>query len=341
MAWADGANLSDHAMLPILIADVSRGGIVESRHVGAFVVADAQGGIVLSGGHAERATYPRSSVKALQALPLVTGGAAERFGLGGEALALACASHVGTPAHTAVAEDILARAGCDAGCLECGVQWPSSKAASGALSAAGLRPGALHNNCSGKHAGFICAAVGAGRDPRGYVGPEHPTMREVTAAVQAVTGADLAAAPRGVDGCSIPTYAVPLRALAAGFARFGTGAGLPGEFAAAAGVLRKAVAEHPAMIAGDGCFDTVLTAAFGTRLFIKSGAEGVCCGALPELGLGFALKAEDGSMRAAEAAAASLLRRLLGPHAVLDRLASPVLTNWNGIEVGAVSGRLG
>jgi L-asparaginase II len=166
-------------------------------------------------------------------------------------------------------------------------------------------------------------------------------MRGVTKAVEAVTGVDLGAAPCGVDGCSIPTFAIPLQALAAGFARFGTGRHLPAEFAAAAVVLRQAVAENPVMIAGEGRFDTVLTAAFGTRLFIKSGAEGVCCGALPELGLGFAVKAEDGAMRAAEAATASLLRRLLGPHTLLDRLASQLLTNWNGIDVGAVTGRLG
>jgi L-asparaginase II len=333
-------NRSDRAM-NIVIADVSRGGIVESCHVGAFVVADAEGGIVLSGGDPARPTYPRSSVKAFQALPLLAGGAAERFGLGGEALALACASHVGTPLHTGVAAAMLARAGCDAGCLECGVQWPSSNSASRALTAAGVGPSALHNNCSGKHAGFICTAVAAGHDPIGYVGAEHPVMRRVTEAVGIVTGADMGAAPRGVDGCSIPTFAMPLQAVAAGFARFGAGRHLPAEFAAAAGVLRQAVAANPVMIAGDGCFDTVLTAAFGARLFIKSGAEGVCCGALPELGLGFALKAEDGSLRAAEAASASLLRRLLGPHEVLDALAAPVLTNWNGIAVGAVTGRLG
>ncbi len=337
---ADGVKQSDQAMNPV-IADVTRGGFVESRHVGAYVVADAEGVIVMSGGDVTRPTFPRSSVKALQALPLVAGGAAERFGLGGEALALACASHIGTPLHTSVALATLEHAGCDSGCLECGVQWPSSLPASRALSAAGQGPSALHNNCSGKHAGFVCVSVAAGHDPRGYVGPEHPVMRGVSAAVGAVTGVDLAAAPRGVDGCSIPTFALPLQVLAAGFARFGTGRHLPAEFAAAATVLREAVAANPVMIAGENCFDTVLTAAFGVKMFIKSGAEGVCCGALPELGLGFALKAEDGSMRAAEAATASLLRRLLGPHALLDTLASPVLTNWNGIDVGAVIGRLG
>ncbi len=324
-----------------VIAEVWRGGIVESRHAGAFVVADADGMVVMSGGDAARPTFARSSVKALQALPLVAGGAAERFGLGGEALALACASHVGTPAHTAVAAGMLASAGCDARCLECGTQWPSSQSASRALSAAGVGPGALHNNCSGKHAGFICTSVAAGQDPAGYVDPEHPVMRGVTAALGVVTGVDLDAVARGVDGCSIPTFAVPLQALAAGFARFGSGRHLPAEFVAASHVLREAVAANPVMIAGEDCFDTVLTAAFGTKLFIKSGAEGVCCGALPELGLGFAIKAEDGSMRAVEAGCASLLRRLLGPHAVLDGLASPVLRNWNGIAVGSVTGKLG
>ncbi len=324
-----------------ILAEVTRGGIVESRHYGAFVVADADGRLVLAGGDVERAIFPRSAVKAMQALPLVVSGAASRFGLSEAALALACASHTGTPAHTAVAEAMLHAAGCDETCLECGTHWPTSAAAARALAAAGASPCALHNNCSGKHAGFICTAVAAGLDPRGYVGAEHRLMRSVIAALQAVTGADLDRAPRGIDGCSIPTLAIPLHAIAAGFARFGTGLHLPQDMAAAAQRLRRAVAANPLMIAGDEKFDTVLTAAFGSRVFVKSGAEGVCCGAVPELGLGFAIKAEDGGMRGAEAACASLLRRLLGPHGLLDRLADAPVENWNGITTGTLCGRLG
>ena len=328
-------------MSSILIADVSRGGIVESQHLGAFAVADADGALVMSGGDASRAVFPRSAIKAMQAIPLVAGGAAERLGLGQDALALACASHTGSPAHTAVASRMLARAGRDAGCLECGSHWPTGRANALALAAAGLNPTALHNNCSGKHAGFICTAVAAGIDPAGYVQPDHPVMREVIAAVGTVMDVRLDQAPQGVDGCSIPTFAIPLQALATGFARFGTGRHLPAEAAAAAALLRDAVAANPLMIAGEDKFDTLLTAGLAPGLFVKSGAEGVCCGSVPALGLGFAIKADDGTMRAAEAACASLLRRLNGPDPLLDRLSETVLTNWNGITVGAIRGRLG
>jgi L-asparaginase II len=323
-------------MQSVLLAEVLRGDHVESRHTGVFVVADAQGRVVLAGGDAERAIFPRSSIKALQALPLLLSGAADRFGLGGDQLALACASHVGSPLHAETAQAMLARAGREKTCLECGVQWPTSRTAVRALAEAGEAPSALHNNCSGKHAGFICTAVATGREPRGYVGPDHPTMRDVTAAVSAVTGADLASQAPAIDGCSIPTYQMRLRDLAAGFARFGSGTGMPAGFAEAAARLRAAVAESPVMIAGEGCFDTVVTQALGSAAFVKFGAEGVYCGALPSLGLGFALKCDDGAQRAAEVATSALLRHFLGPNEVLDRLAAPRLQNWNGIEVGSL-----
>jgi len=319
-----------------LIAEVLRGGRVESRHAGAFVVADSAGKIVLSGGDPDWAIYPRSAIKGLQALPLVMSGAADRFGLSGAELALACASHCGAPAHAATAASMLARAGRDVRCLECGTHWPSSGSAARALAMAGEVPSALHNNCSGKHAGFICTAVAAGQDPSGYVAPDHPTMRGVTQAVEAVMGTDLGSAAPATDGCSIPTFRIALRALATGFARFGTGDGLPAGFAAAAQRLRAAVAANPVMVAGAGRFDTEVAQALGESAFVKVGAEGVYCGALPSLGVGFALKCEDGALRAAEAAAAALLRHLLGPNPVLERLAGPVLINWNGIEVGSI-----
>ncbi len=327
-------------MSVVLLAEILRGGAVESRHFGAFVVADPAGRVVLSGGDPERAIFPRSAVKALQALPLLLSGTAERFGLTDAQLALACASHVGAPEHVRTAAAMLARAGGDETCLECGAHWPVSARAARALEAAGGSPGALHNNCSGKHAGFVCTAIHAGLDPRGYVDTDHPVMRAVTAAVSAVTQEKLDRQRPAIDGCSIPTYQISLRGLAAGFARFGTGIGLPEGFAQAAARLRQAVADHPVMLAGAGRFDTVVTQALGAAAFIKLGAEGVYCGALPGLGLGFALKCDDGSPRAAEAATAALLRQFLGPQDVLDELANPVLTNWNGITVGEIRGCL-
>jgi L-asparaginase II len=207
-----------------------RGGTVESFHRGALAIVDPSGTVRTALGDIHRPIFPRSAVKVLQALPLVASGAAEAFGLSDDELALACASHRGEPRHAETARSMLAKAGLDAGALECGAHWPYDDAAARALAAAGQSPSALHNNCSGKHSGFACVgclmARAAGAEPaaylKGYVEPDHPVMREVTAALQATTGADLADAPVGTDGCSIPTYAVPLRALALAFARVGT-----------------------------------------------------------------------------------------------------------------------
>ena len=323
-------------MSSILIAEILRNGHVESCHTGAFAVADASGRLVLSGGDPERAIFPRSAIKALQAIPLLVSGAADRFGLDEAALALSCASHMGAPVHADTAQAMLRAAGRGQECLECGVHWPSSESAARALATAGGRPSALHNNCSGKHAGFVCTAVATGRDPAGYVAPDHPTMRDVTEAVAEVTGERLDAQGPAVDGCSIPAYRIRLASLAAGFARFGAGLGLPAGFAQAAARLRRAVAANPVMVAGAGRFDTVVAEALGEAAFVKVGAEGVYCGAMPALGLGFALKCDDGASRAAEAAAAALLRRFLGAGPVLDELAAPTLVNWRGSEVGAV-----
>ena len=322
---------------PVLV-EVLRGGHVESRHAGAVAVLDPEGGVVFAAGDIEAAVYPRSAVKALQALPLIESGAADRFGLSAAEIALACASHSGEPAHVETAAAMLAKAGQTRARLECGAQWPSDARAARALAADGQAAGAIHNNCSGKHSGFICLACAMGEDPTGYVGADHPAMREVTAALSAMTGTRLDDANRATDGCSIPTYAIPLRALALAFARFGSGAHLPAERAGAAARLRASVAANPFMVAGTGRFDTEVMSAFGPRIFVKAGAEGVYCGAIPEAGFGFAVKCADGAARAAQAVTATVLRRLLPrpveQGAVLDALAAPVLRNWNRIEVG-------
>ena len=320
----------------MILAEILRGGHVESRHTGSFAVTDPQGRLVLSGGNPHQSIFPRSAIKALQALPLITEGAADRYALTGPQLALACASHTGLPEHTETACAMLAQAGREPVCLECGIHWPSSAAAARALAAAGQVPSALHNNCSGKHAGFVCAAVTAGEDPRGYIRPDHPTMARVTQAVREATGAAMDEADRATDGCSIPTYLIPLSAIATGFARFGTGTHMPQGFGQAALRLRRAAAGNAIMLAGPGRIDTEITAALGEAAFLKTGAEGVHAGAIPALGLGFAIKADDGGNRASDAFAASLLRHFLGAHPVLDTWACTTLTNWTGVAVGQV-----
>jgi L-asparaginase II len=324
-------------MNPVLV-EVLRGTLVESRHRGALCVMDADGRSVFERGDVDRPVFPRSAVKALQALPLVEDGAASRYSLTAAEIALACASHSGEPEHVAVAAGMLAKAGRDQSCLECGAHWPMGEAASRALASAGGEKSALHNNCSGKHAGFICLSCDAGDDPTGYVRPDHPVQRRIRDALIETTGDPHDEDRRGVDGCSIPTYAVPLRALAHAFARFGTGQGYGPRRAGAARLIREAVAQAPFMVAGTGRFDTRLMTALGARAFVKTGAEGVYCGALPELGLGVAVKSDDGAGRSAEVIMASVIRRLLpleGEAAdLVSTLASPVLKNWNGIEVG-------
>ena len=323
---------------PILV-EVLRGFMVESRHRGAAVVADADGAQVFAVGEVATPVFPRSAIKALQALPLVETGAADRYGLGDEELALACASHSGEAAHIAGVERMLAAAGLDASALRCGPHWPISQPAAAALARTGA-PSALHNNCSGKHAGFLCLACAMGVDTSEYCRPQHPVQRLVRAALEDLTGAVLGEEVCAIDGCSVPTWAVPLQNLAVGFARFGTGHGLGRERAKAAARLRNACANKPWYVAGTGRFCTEIMQRFGVRVFVKTGAEGVYCGALPELGLGIALKCDDGAARAAQAIMAALIARLLpldaADRAALEPLLQPVLRNWNGIEVGTL-----
>jgi L-asparaginase II len=323
-------------MDPVLV-EVTRGGRVESSHRGAAIVLDAAGGTVFTTGDVDQTVYPRSAVKALLALPLVETGAADRLGLTEAEIAFACSSHNGEDFHVAAATSMLAKAGRDLSTLECGIQWPAYDKATRALAASGSTASALHNNCSGKHSGFICLACDRGDDPTGYVQPDHPTMRVITAALADMTSARLDASNMAIDGCSIPTFAIPLRALALAFARFGSGQGRSADRAAAARRIRAAVAAHPEMVAGTGRFDTKLMAALGARVFVKSGAEGVFCGAIPELGLGIAVKCDDGAGRAAQIATAALVARFLpqnGDLTILEELAHPTVTNWNGIHVG-------
>ncbi len=324
---------------PVLV-EAMRASHVESRHRGAVAVVDERGRSVLALGDVDAPVFPRSAVKALQALPLIAAGAEERFGLNSAEIALACASHSGEPAHVRTAAGMLAKVGRDGGCLECGSHWPLDQEALRALAASGGAPSALHNNCSGKHSGFVCLACALDVDPAGYVRPDHAVQRKVSAALAEVTGAAHGEGNRAVDGCSIPTYAVPLRALALGFARFGAGIGLPGDFARAAGRIRAAAAAEPFMVAGTGRLDTRVMEIFRERVFMKTGAEGVYCAALPERGYGIAIKCADGAGRAAGVILATLLRGLLAcsdaEAALLDEASRPVSTNWNGIKVGSL-----
>jgi L-asparaginase II len=234
---------------------------------------------------------------------------------------------------------MLAAAGRSAADLACGPQVPGNRAAADALVRAGRLPSAIHNNCSGKHAGFVCTACHLGIDPTGYVAPDHPVQREIAATISALTGTALDASNRGIDGCSIPTWAIPLDRLALAFARLVTGEGMSAGRASAARRLVNACLAEPFMVAGTDRFCTDAMTRFGRRVFVKTGAEGVFCAAFPESGLGVALKCDDGATRAAETAMAAVIEALLPMSEAeragfAERLAPPIRS-----RLGAVVGQ--
>jgi L-asparaginase II len=311
---------------PVLV-EVTRGPAVESWHRGAFVVLDAAGNTVWAAGNVRMPVYPRSALKPLQALPLVETGAADRFGLTGKELALACASHKGEPAHIAAVEAWLARIGLDASALECGPQPPRP-------------PSPAHHNCSGKHTGFLTACVACGDPIRGYIEPGHPAQKRVTQTLSEMTGCDLSRVPMGRDGCGIPVYCIPLENLALGMARFADPSGLPEDRAAAVRRLSDAMAAEPFYVNGRGGFTTEAILAAPETVRIKNGAEGVYAAALPALGFGVALKIDDGAMRAAECAMAHILAALgcfdAAQKARLAPFLSATIKTNAGLEAGVI-----
>lgn len=325
---------------PVLV-EVFRGPVVESRHRGAVAVFDGDGSRVFALGDVERPTFPRSAIKSIQALPLVESGAADAFGFADADLAMACASHSGEEEHVARAESMLRRAGLDAGALECGSHWPFQQPVLIKLAQSGRQPTPLHNNCSGKHSGFLATCVHCGFETKGYVALGSQIQDMVRDAMEQVTGAPHDIDHCGTDGCSIPTYAIPLSKLAHGFARMATGVGLGEKRAAAAKRLVHACMAEPFYVAGTKRACTELMRMAPGRIFVKTGAEGVFCGAVPELGLGFALKCDDGATRASEAMVAMLLSRIFRRDeelsALLAAFASPQMKNWNGIAFGGVA----
>lgn len=320
---------------PVLV-EVTRGSLVESRHRAALAVVDPSGRVVLSVGEVAQPVYPRSAIKPLQALPLIETGAAEAFGLGDVEIALACASHNAEARHVEAVTAWLGRIGCTAEDLECGPQMPRREAAIRALFEAGGTVTAVHNNCSGKHTGFLSVARHLGQPTRGYIRYEHPVQQRILGVLESMTGLDLGAAPRGIDGCGIPVIAVPLGNLALAMARLADPHDQPEARQAACARIRAAMAAEPFMVAGSDRYCTRAIEATGGRALVKSGAEGVFCGALPELGLGFAVKVDDGAERAAEVLTSRILARfgLLAEDRV-DLLTPPVV-NRAGVSVGAV-----
>ncbi len=318
---------------PVLV-EVTRGPMVESRHAASYAVCDSDGKVVLSAGDYQRPVYARSAIKPLQAIPLVECGAAEAFGLGDAEIAFACASHNGEPRHVETAAAMLARIGCSEADLECGAHLPYHEPSMIDLIRRGEEPSQLHNNCSGKHSGFLTLARHLGHPTKGYIRFEHPVQQRILGVLETMTGLDLGNAPRGIDGCGIPTLGIPLGNLALAMARFADPADQPEARQRAVARIRQAMAAEPFMVAGSGRFCTRVMEASGGSALIKTGAEGVFCGAVPALGLGIALKVDDGAGRAAENLMARLLYRL-------EAIDSPTLKRLSGFLESPVHNRAG
>jgi len=331
---------------PVLV-EVIRGNLVESRHRGAAAVVDENGALVASWGDIHRPIFPRSAVKPLQAIPLCESGAAERFGVTSKELALACASHDGTPEHVAAVRGWLDRIGLGSDALECGAHPPIGEAAATELARRDEQPTPLHNNCSGKHTGFLTTALHLGVPTAGYSAPDHPVQQYVRRVLQEMGGVDLQDDNVAVDGCGVPTIAMPLLAIARALVGLADPSCKSPRRAASLSRIRVAMGTNPSMVAGEGRFETIIMKHFKAGVIVKGGAEGVYTAAFSRRGLGFppnavgiAVKIDDGAKRAAETVIAKLVEsyapcghgsyRAYGPY--LDQ----PLVNTTGTRVGRI-----
>ena len=317
------------------MAELWRGGLLESTHLGHAVICDASG-VVEAWGNPEAVIFPRSSCKMIQALPLLETGAAAARGLSDAHLALSCASHQGAHLHVEMAGRWLADLGLGEADLRCGSHEPFDRDERDRLIRAHEAPCQLHNNCSGKHSGFLTVTQHLKAGPE-YVEIDHPLQKAIRAATEELTGETVAG--WGVDGCSAPNFAMSLGGLARALAAFATARDGHGARETAMHRLARSMGAHPDLVAGAGRACTELMRAIGGKVAIKTGAEGVFVAILPEKGLGIALKVLDGNSRASEAAIAHLLVRAgvleAGHPATVKRL-NPVQKNWRGIETGEI-----
>jgi L-asparaginase II len=316
---------------PVLI-ELTRGALVESLHAGAIAVVRADGEVVASVGDMASPIFPRSAIKLLQALPFLESGAVDRFGFGAAQIALACGSHAGARPHVTGVTAMLARTALSAAALACGAHEPTDAATARQMVRVGASPSPLHHNCSGKHAAMLATAVHLAEPTEGYWRPEHPVQQRIRQALEDMTGCTLGPDALGIDGCSVPNWAMPLAGLARAFARLATGEGLAPERADTCRRVREACWAHPDLVAGQGHLVTLIMQHLPGQVLVKSGAEGVYCGAFADQGLGFALKIDDGAKRASEAAVVQLISCL---HPAAQHLGpDPRLSNWRGLPVG-------
>ncbi|MDT8435228.1 MAG: asparaginase [Gemmatimonadota bacterium] len=317
-----------------------RGDSVESRHQAFAGLCEAETGAESDGPAPDVVTFWRSALKPFQALPLVEDGALEALGLGDEELAVCCGSHGGRAEHLATVQRILARLDAGPDALYCGPHPPYDADAASELRCAGRRPGALHNNCSGKHAGMLALARRHGWDPDGYWRLDHPVQQRIREALRDWIDVDPDGCEWATDGCGVPTVRLPLVEMARAYGRLVRRA-RDGHGAAAAVVA--AMTRRPDLTSSPGRAPLELMRAAEGRLLAKEGAEGVLCAAGVDGGWGLAVKVEDGGLRAIEPTVVAVLERrgLLpaGDLARLQELGHVTLRNTLGAEVGRIDAR--
>lgn len=322
-----------------IIVEVIRGRQTESRHSGAICVCNPNGDTIYSVGDVETAIYPRSAVKAIQGINAVESGAVKAFGLNEKEIAVMCSSHSGEEEHIKTVRKILKKAEIDESELECGKHWSSErKVMIGQARQFEETPPAVYNNCSGKHAGFLITAKYLGMETKGYVNVNHPIQKQVAKIMGEVMGVEINSEKCGTDGCSIPTYAVSLKAMATGFARLVSGERMPTERTKAVKQIVSACVNEPYYVAGTGRFCTKYMENGKGELFAKTGAEGVFCGGLVNQKLGISLKCDDGATRASEIAMAAITWKMMEQeNKMKDKVKDMMqknLRNWNRIETG-------
>ena len=317
------------------VVEVLRGDVVESSHRVHVAVVHADDGLIASAGNPAHLSFVRSSIKMFQVLPFVEAGGVDAIGVTPQELALSVASHGGEPFHVAAARSILDKARLPEDALACGPHLPMHEPTAQAMVAAGERPGRIHNNCSGKHAGMLACCVHQQWPAAGYHQARHPMQQRVRSTLERWMRVHADEVEQAVDGCGLPTFALALDAVAEGCARFAAAAA---DRAPAPGRIFEAMVRHPEYVAGTDRLDTDLMRAAAGRLFAKVGAEGFYCAGAPALKLGVALKVEDGARRAAEPALLAVLTRMdaLAATDRVDKYARPEIRNTRDEVVGHI-----
>jgi L-asparaginase II len=318
------------------LVEVDRGGRLECVHFGTLAVCDSKGRVLLARGDPETATYLRSSAKPFQAATVIQTGAADRYHLTAEELALCCASHGAQPIHLSVVQSILDK--CDFKCddLQCGPQVPAHGPSAEALAHAGLKPDRIHNNCSGKHAGMLAVCRHLGWPSETYLQADHPLQQANIRSMAAFAGVEPAQIPLGIDGCGVPTFYLPVSRIATAFARLANAEASPPPYADAARRITQAMVAHPVLVGYEGQFGAILMESVKGLVIGKGGAEGVFGLGLVGRGIGIACKIGDGASRAIPPLMVALLERFLEDvdlTALRQSCLRPVL-NTRGEEVG-------